>query len=160
LKSYGVDEAALRLRAQAAGIAPERLRFLPFSATTADHLGRYSEIDIALDPFPYHGTTTTCEALWMGVPVLSLRGDRHASRVGASLLTAVGHPEWIAYSEDGYIEIAKRLAADRAQLARIRANLREDLRRSALLDHPGQAKRFGEALRQCWATYCTQAPAQ
>src|SRR6185312_10119579 len=72
----------------------------------------YNGIDIALDTFPYNGTTTTCEALWMGVPVVAIRGDRFVSRVGASLLTCAGLSELVAESPEGYIETAVRLAND------------------------------------------------
>jgi predicted O-linked N-acetylglucosamine transferase (SPINDLY family) len=90
----------------------------------------------------------------MGVPVITLAGDRHAARVGASLLTAAGHPEWIAHHEDDYVRLAAELAADPARRARLRAGLRDDLRGGALLDHAGQSARFGAALRRCWATWC------
>ena len=105
-------------------------------------------MDIALDTFPYHGTTTTCEALWMGVPVVTLAGDRHSSRVGISLLRAVDHAEWIAQDAKDYVRIAASLAGDRGILAAWRLKLRPDLRRSALLDHAGQAERFGAALEE------------
>lgn len=78
-----------------------------------EHLEAYNEIDIALDTFPYNGTTTTCEALLMGVPVISLAGDRHASRVGASLLNQVGLFKFTANSQEEYIQIAKDLAANK-----------------------------------------------
>lgn len=90
----------------------------------------------------------------MGVPVVTLAGDRHASRVGASLLTAVGHPEWIAEDWSEYITIAARLAREPGELGRIRTGLREDMQRSALLDHAGQAARLGDALLECWQRKC------
>jgi predicted O-linked N-acetylglucosamine transferase (SPINDLY family) len=90
----------------------------------------------------------------MGVPVVSLAGDRHVSRVGASLVTAAGHPEWSATTADDYVRIAAELAGDRVRLAALRAGLREDLRRGALLDHPAQAARFADALRECWRRRC------
>lgn len=90
----------------------------------------------------------------MGVPVVTLRGDRHMARVGASLLTAVGHPEWIAANAEEYVERAIQLANDRPGLARLRAALRGNLQSSPLLDHAGQAARFGLALRECWQKWC------
>ena len=90
----------------------------------------------------------------MGRPVVTLVGDRHAARVGASLLTAVGRDRWIAQSWDEYVTIAATLATDPGELERQRARLRDDLRASALLDHPGQAARFGDALRACWVRWC------
>lgn len=86
----------------------------------------------------------------MGVPVVTLAGDRHMSRVGASLLQAVGRQEWIASDTDSYVRIAAELAVDHVKLAELRISLREEMRRSALLDHAGQAARFGEALRLMW----------
>ena len=112
-------------------------------------MAAYHDIDIALDTFPYNGTTTSFEALWMGVPVITLCGDRHAARVGVSLLTAAGHPEWVTQTEDEYVRTAAALIGDAARLAALRTGLRDDLRRSPLLDHAGQAARFGEALVQC-----------
>jgi predicted O-linked N-acetylglucosamine transferase (SPINDLY family) len=157
LKSLGLDPAFWRQRLAAQGIAGDRIVFLPEAKTIAEHLACYAQIDVALDPFPYQGTTTTCDALWMGRPVVTLLGDRHASRVGASLLTAVGHPEWIARSEADYVALAVDLAGDRERLATISGGLRDEMRRSSLLDHAGQAARFGEALRTCWAEWCAKA---
>lgn len=158
LKGRGLGDAVVceryLARFRAAGIAPERLLFAERTAGTEEHLALYGKVDIALDTFPYHGTTTTCEALWMGVPVVTLLGDRHAARVGASLLTAVGHPEWIATDPAGYAAIAAQLASDPVRLAAIRAGLRTELQASPLLDHAGQAQRFGAALRDCWASVC------
>lgn len=90
----------------------------------------------------------------MGVPVVTLAGDRHVARVGASLLTAVGHAEWIAHSREDYIRIALGLARDIGRRRELRTGLRESLRRSPLLDHAGQAERFGAALRACWEDWC------
>lgn len=139
---------------EAQKIARHRIELLQHTLSVSEHLALYRNIDIALDAYPYHGTTTTCEALWMGVPVVSLRGDRHSARVGASLLTAVGHPEWIAESREDYIRKAAALANDHAQLAALRTTLRSDMKRSALLDHEGQAKRFGDTLIAAWQTHC------
>ena len=105
---------------RAEGIEPERVELLSWILSSSGHLGAYGRVDIALDPFPYNGTTTTCEALWMGVPVVTLRGDRHAGRVGASLLTRVGLTELIADTVDDYIDTAVALDPER---------LRDELRR-------------------------------
>ncbi|ATC64236.1 hypothetical protein CMV30_09860 [Nibricoccus aquaticus] len=159
LKGHGLgdSETAAFISARLAkhAIDPARLDLLGRTPNLASHLALYERMDVALDAFPYHGTTTTCEALWMGVPVVTLAGDRHASRVSASLLTAAGHPEWIAHNADDYVAIAARLAASPDLLANIRATLRADLRRSPLLDHPAQARRFGDALLACWQTRTT-----
>jgi predicted O-linked N-acetylglucosamine transferase (SPINDLY family) len=156
LKSMGLDipatQATLRSRLRAAGIADDRVELLGPIRGVAAHLALYAQVDVTLDPFPYHGTTTTCEALWMGRPVVTLAGDRHASRVGASLLNAVGHPEWIAETAADYVRIAAELAADRAALAGQCHGLRDTMRGSVLMDHAGQAVRFGEALLGCRAS--------
>ncbi|MBK9991766.1 MAG: tetratricopeptide repeat protein [Verrucomicrobia bacterium] len=152
LKSSGLCEEMIAPRLLAAGLDRSRIELLAATTTIAEHLALYQRIDVALDPLPYNGTTTTCEALWMGVPVVTLLGDRHAARVGASLLTAIGHPEWIALSDNDYIRISAELANNTAKRTALRLSLRDDLRRSPLLDHVGQAARFGEALHQCWKT--------
>ncbi len=149
------SQAAYHVRFTACGLPPERVDLLERTPGTSDHLALYHAVDISLDTFPYHGTTTTCEALWMGVPVVTLGGDRHVARVSASLLTAAGHPEWIARTADEYIRIAAALASDPVKLSAIRAHLRDEMCRSALLDHAGQSARFGAALRQCWQSYCS-----
>ena len=113
-----------------------------------DHLASYHRVDISLDTFPYNGTTTTCEALWMGVPVVNLTGDRHASRVGASLLHAAGHPEWVTSCWEGYEDACRALATDPARLSYLRPRLRQQLQASALCDHPGQAADFGALILQ------------
>ena len=160
LKAQGLDEPAsaakLRTRLAGLGIDGSRVELLGRTAGLAAHLASYARMDIALDTFPYHGTTTTCEALWMGCPVVTLPGDRHASRVGASLLTAVDRTRWIARDWADYVRIAAELAADREGLARERRDLRDALSRSALLDHAGQGARFGAAVRAGWVAWCAQ----
>ena len=158
LKGAGFAEPAQRERFgaafAAAGVTADRIEYLERTADTRSHLACYERVDIALDTSPYNGTTTTCEALWMGVPVVTLVGDRHMARVSTSLLAACGHPEWAAGNEDDYIGIAVRLAGDTQRLAVIRAGLRAELSDSTLLDHAGQAQRFGDALRECWQAWC------
>lgn len=158
LKGAGLDEAAVRERYAARfarlGLPLERVELLGRTIDTASHLAVYRRVDVALDTFPYHGTTTTCEALWMGVPVVTLAGDRHMSRVGVSLLHAAGHPEWIAEGADAYVRIAVELAGDREKRAALRIGLREELGRGPLLDHAAQSARFGAALRACWVEWC------
>jgi predicted O-linked N-acetylglucosamine transferase (SPINDLY family) len=92
----------------------------------------------------------------MGVPVVTLLGARHVSRVGASLVASVGHAEWIARNWDEYVRIAAYVALDRDSRVALRDGLREDMRRGPLMDHPGQAARFGAALRQCWTAWCAR----
>ncbi len=154
LKSAGLEQTDLadtvRRRFAAHGIDTARLDLRGRTSDTMSHLALYREIDVALDPLPYHGTTTTCEALWMGRPVVTLAGDRHANRVGVSLLNAVGHPEWIAANPDDYLRIARELITDREKLARLSTGLRAELQASPLMDHAGQAARFGATLRHLW----------
>jgi predicted O-linked N-acetylglucosamine transferase (SPINDLY family) len=92
----------------------------------------------------------------MGVPVVVFSGDRHMSRVGNSLLTAVGHPEWIANTAEDYVRIAAELAAARDARCAMRNTLRDDMRRGPLLDHKGQTERFAQALRDCWIGWCSR----
>ncbi|MBM4109637.1 MAG: hypothetical protein FJ255_12660 [Phycisphaerae bacterium] len=138
-----------------AGGDPARMVLSRPQRVSHDHLAAYSQVDVALDTFPYCGTTTTCEALFMGVPVVSFAGQaerpRHCSRVGLSLLTALGHPEWAANSADEYIATARRLASDRPALASIRAGLRAEMLAGPLCDGAGFAERFGDALARIWA---------
>jgi protein O-GlcNAc transferase len=136
------------------GIGTERVELAEIVPGKPDHLAWYQRVDVGLDTFPYNGTTTTCEALWMGVPVVTLRGRVHASRVGASLLTAAGMPELIAGSEDEYVAIAAGLARDAARLAALRGSMRERLGGSALMDSRGHSARFFGAVRAMWRDWC------
>jgi len=149
--------AALLDRLARAGISPERVELVPSTATVAEHLALYGRIHVALDSFPYHGTTTTCEALWMGVPVVTRVGDRHAARVGASLLAAVGLEELVASDDDAFASICVRLAQDRAALGALRHGLRDRLRASPLTDAHGYRTRFTRAIRALWQERCALA---
>jgi predicted O-linked N-acetylglucosamine transferase (SPINDLY family) len=119
------------------GIGEDRIECIGHTEGLDSHLSTYHRIDIALDTFPYNGTTTICEALWMGVPVITFAGDRHASRVGASLLTTLDLTELIAQDPAGYVDLAVRFAEDRAALDRVRTGLRERMRRAPLMDASG-----------------------
>ena len=145
---------AIRRRLAEAGIAEDRVELVAQASKRAEHLALYGRVHVALDSIPYNGTTTTCEALWMGVPVVALRGDRHASRVSASLLSAAGHPEWVAEDADGFVRIASTLVGDMPRLGAIRATLREELRASPLLDSAAYSRRFHAAMRDCWREWC------
>lgn len=136
------------------GIAADRVELVAHDASWQAHLQSYDELDIALDTFPYHGTTTTCEALWMGVPVVSLAGATHVSRVGASLLTNVGLGDLVAPSEDEYVQIAAGLAQDQQRLGELRSKLRQRMQASPLMDAPGFARNVEAAYRQMWRQWC------
>jgi protein O-GlcNAc transferase len=135
------------------GVAKERVELVAWLPDQA-HLALYNRIDIALDPFPYSGTTTTCEALWMGVPVVTLRGDRHAGRVGASLLTQIGLSDLIADSVEAYVETAAALAGDPARLSELRHSLRPRMAASPLCDAPAFARTVEAAYRTMWQRWC------
>jgi predicted O-linked N-acetylglucosamine transferase (SPINDLY family) len=131
------------------GISSDKIDFLSYVPGKADHLSLYNKIDIALDPFPYNGTTTTCEALWMGVPVVALAGDRHASRVGASILNAVGLDETLVANDiESYIDNAVALAADRGALQELRVGLRQKMQDSPLCNAEDFTGRIEEAYQK------------
>lgn len=118
------------------------------------HLQAYSFVDLALDTFPYTGTTTTCEALWMGVPVLTLAGDAHVSRVGMSVLAAAGMGDWAVDDAGAYVERAVAWTQAPEQLAQLRASLRQRLLVSSLLDEAGFTTRLEAVYRQLWRRWC------
>lgn len=130
----------------ARGVAAGRLRLQPWQASKASHLLLYNEVDVALDPYPYNGATTTCEALWMGVPVVSRRGRTHTARMGASILQAAGRPEWCAEDAASFVATAVRLATDAEALAAWRRDARAALQASALFDAAGFTAAFEAAL--------------
>jgi protein O-GlcNAc transferase len=156
LKDAGVRERITEIFA-ACGVGQERLEFLEPTQGLREHLATYARVDVALDTAPYNGTTTTCEALHMGVPVVTLPGLTHASRVGVSLLTAVGAADLIASDRDAYVRLAVELANDTARLDALRASLRGALAASPLCDREGFARRFGGALREMWRRHCAAA---
>lgn len=143
-------------RFTARGIERERLECVPGSPTTLEHLVQYARIDVQLDTYPYHGTTTTCESLWQGVPVLSLTGDRHASRVGTSLLTCVGLGDWACDSPERFVSRAAEVSRDPRRLDTLRAALRGRVSASALRDERGYARRFAGAVRAAWRDRCRE----
>jgi predicted O-linked N-acetylglucosamine transferase (SPINDLY family) len=112
------------------------------------------DADVALDSFPYHGTTTTCEALWAGVPWITLAGRTHVSRVGVSILSNVGLQELIANSESEYMEKAVALACDPSRLASLRGSMRERMRASPLLQRDTFARKLETAYRDMWRRWC------
>ena len=142
-----VNRANFLAKMEQRGVAASRVDLLGVVPGLADHLATYHQVDIALDPFPYNGTTTTCEALWMGVPVVTLRGDRHAGRVGASLLTQIDLTELIAASVEAYVDIAATLANDASRLSELHRTLRSRMAASPLCNSPAFARKMEAAYR-------------
>jgi predicted O-linked N-acetylglucosamine transferase (SPINDLY family) len=155
LKNKGLADQSVRQRIRdlmrAHGVEGDRLELLAFKPDLTTHLACYQAVDIGLDTFPYNGTTTTCEALWMGVPVITLAGEAHVGRVGTSLLSGVGLGQLCADSEEAYLATVTALAGDAGRLRELRAGMRERLRRSPLLD----AAAFTRALEQTFIDLCS-----
>ena len=133
------------------GIDPARIDFSGLIASVQEHLGSYGKVDIALDTFPYHGTTTTCEALWMGVPVITLVGDLHAARVGLTLLTAVGLGGLATTSTADFVSLAVAFSEDKEQLANLRSHLRQVVAGSPLCDRARFTRGLEAAYRKMLA---------
>ena len=151
----GSHRDTVRQKLSEAGIDPTRIDFVD-KLPLPDYMRQYHNIDIALDPFPYVGGTTTCDALWMGVPVITLRGQTAISRGGASILTNIGHPEFIAETPDEYIRLAANLATNPTQLTQLRKNLRQKMQTSPLMDAPRFARDMEAAYREMWQTHCSR----
>lgn len=158
IKYNGLDEPAMRQRLldefAGLGVDGSRLDLRGRTPSHFAHLQCYDEVDIALDSFPYNGTTTTCEALWMGVPVVVLAGQTHASRVGVSLATNSGLPELVADTRQQYVEIAASLAAGTDRLAQLRVSLRQRLALSPLLNAADFTGNIEAAYRTIWQEWC------
>jgi predicted O-linked N-acetylglucosamine transferase (SPINDLY family) len=157
-QGLGVPQTAARLQAQfaRAGIAPGRIQLLGAGLSKAQHMGLYNQVDICLDPFPYNGTTTTCDAFWMGVPVVTLAGRTHVARVGLSLVTHLGFPEWGVATPDAYVAKCLELAGDLPRLAGVRQGLREQMRQSPLCDAPKFTGQLESVFRGLWRDWCEQ----
>ena len=141
------------------GVEASRITFVdyqPYSATLSqgDLLGRYHEIDLALDTFPYNGMSTTLDALWMGVPVVSLVDRRNLGRAGLSLLSNVGHPQFAVPSVDAYVDLAIKTAQDKPALAKLRAGLRAQMQASPLLDAANFTRKLEAGFRDMWVEWC------
>ena len=139
------------------GIAAERVELLP-RTTWGEYLAAYGRVDIALDPFPYNGGATTCEALWMGVPVVTLAGVMAYGRYGVSLLSNLGLPHLVATTPASYVTIAVELAKKRKPLAALRAELRPRMAASVLCDAKGFAQGVEQAYRRVWKRWCRSRP--
>ena len=136
------------------GIDRDRLDLRGWVEHRQGHLSLYNEVDIALDTYPYHGTTTTCEALWMGVPVITLAGDSHVSRVGVSLLTSVGLTKLVSDSVEAYVQTAIELASNLDKLTKLRQDLRSQVSKSPLTDGKRISHEVETAYRQMWNQWC------
>lgn len=150
VKTRALNDAAVRAKILddfgIEGIPAERLRLSGWSATGTEHFAAYNSVDVALDCHPYNGATTTCEALWMGVPVVSLAGRTHASRMGLSILTAAGLAELAVADEEGFVARCAALAGDRERLRELRSGMRERLRASPLMDEAAHTRALEDAL--------------
>ncbi|AUN33643.1 hypothetical protein C0V82_22305 (plasmid) [Niveispirillum cyanobacteriorum] len=155
----GTAAANLRAAATRLGVDPGRLTFVG-AAPLAQHLARYRAIDLCLDSFPYTGHTTTSDALWMGVPVVTRQGDGFAARVAASLLHAVGLPELITHDLAGYEALALSLERDRARLDELKAHLERVRDTAPLFDTPAFARHLERAYRLMWERHCASLPPQ
>jgi protein O-GlcNAc transferase len=143
----------VRRALRGAGVEESRAVFVG-RQSLADYLLTYREIDVALDPHPYGGGTTSCDALWMGVPVVTLAGRTAVSRAGSTILSNIGLERLVARSEAQYIELAAELIHDRNGLAELRRGLRQRLESSPLMDAPQFARDFEAALRKAWRAWC------
>lgn len=157
LKSAAIGDAKSQQRIKRVfadcGISPDRIQCHSFVTTFEEHMACYQQVDIALDTFSYHGTTTTCEALWMGVPVVTLAGTSHLSRVGVSLLHAVGLDDLVALGPDEYVAIAVQLAGDKTRLADLRSSLQRTMERSSLMAHTA----FTRNLEAAFTSMCARS---
>jgi protein O-GlcNAc transferase len=157
LKYHGLDDdrTQQRLRAQFLdrGLAADRFALSGWSSFS-DLLAEYNQVDIALDPFPFSGGATTCNALWMGVPVITCPGETFASRHGLSYLSALGLTELIANDRDQYVRLAVGLTEDLDRLATMRGHLREQMADSPLCDGRRHAANLLQVLRDVWRNYC------
>ena len=149
----GSHRDELQARMAREGIAPGRVRFVG-KVSVGEYFGLYQQIDLALDTIPYGGGTTTCDALWMGVPVVSLVGKTGVGRAGLSILSNLGLPELAAHSEEEYVAIAVALGHDLDRLGALRATLRGRMERSPLMDAPRFARGVEAAYRQMWRNWC------
>jgi predicted O-linked N-acetylglucosamine transferase (SPINDLY family) len=158
LKSRQFEDDATRERFRGAfveaGVPVESVELVGWIPAIESHLEHYARVDVGLDPFPYNGTTTTCEALWMGVPVVALAGDRHAARVGVSVLERAGLADLVVADETAYVERAADLAQDAAGLVRLRETLRGRLAGSPAADVPGLTLELETAFREIWRRRC------
>lgn len=141
-------------RLEGRGISPDRLEATDKKEPSMQFFSRYHEIDIALDPFPYCGWTTSCDALWMGVPVISLSGRTAMGRGGKTILSSLGLEEFVAQTPEQYLQIAVSLAGDLERLSALRSSLRERIERSPLRDATSLIRAIESGYREMWRNWC------
>lgn len=160
LKSMSLGDRSVResvlAQFSAEEVDSDRIDMRTVTTTPLEHLHEYSRVDIALDTFPYHGTTTTCEAIWMGTPVITRTGVTHASRVGVSLLRNIGCADCIAADADDYVARAVALAHDHARLSALRLQLRSMMAHSPLMDVAGVTREVEEAFMKMHELKCPE----
>ena len=149
----GSHQRTVRDLFEQAGVAADRLEFVA-RAPRLEYLRRFHNVDLGLDPFPYNGHTSMLDALWMGVPVVTLAGRTCVGRGGVSILSNAGLPELIARTPEQYVDIAVGLAKDRARLVELRAGLRPRMQASPLMDGKQYAADVEAALRRMWQDWC------
>jgi predicted O-linked N-acetylglucosamine transferase (SPINDLY family) len=142
----------LLMELERAGIPPERVTCLGRAPAQLDYLKLHHGVDICLDPFPFNGVTTTCDALWMGVPVVTLAGRASVCRQGVSFLTHLGHPEWVAETPDDYVAIAVRLASDLGELQRLHEHLAQQMRATQQRIAGPFTRNLEAAYRRMWVS--------
>jgi protein O-GlcNAc transferase len=140
-------------RLEREGIEPGRVRFVG-RLPAEKYFETYGQIDVALDTFPFGGGTTTCDALWMGVPVVSLAGATAVGRGGVSILSNIGLPELAAHSEEKYVRVARELAHDLGRLSELRKTLRRRMERSPVMNARRFTRNVEAAYRQMWREWC------
>ena len=138
------------------GVDADRLETAQWTASMDDHLAQYNQVDIALDTLPYSGCTTTCEALWMGVPVVTLARNESRSRMSTGILRQIGLEQLIADSEPDIVALAVSLANDREGLKTLKSGIRQKMESSSLLDSLGFTRELEAVYRELWRTWCTK----
>jgi len=160
IKALGMEHEPMRQRTRemfaSRGIQDGRLELVGKTPSIYSHLELFGKVDISLDTFPYNGTTTTCESLWMGVPVIAKEGNSHVSRVSVSLLGNMGLSGLVAGSDEDYVGLAAFLAGDWENLEILRNNLRDRMRASKLLDTVGFTRNLEDAYREMWRRWCAE----
>lgn len=150
------DPSVQELLQKRLGVAPDRLILAHYTPSLLEHLNKYSLVDIGLDSYPYNGATTTCESLWMGVPVVTLVGETHVSRMGLSILSAVGLTDWITYHPQEYVDRCVQLAHRIDDLRALRTSLREKMLNSSLMDAKSFTHYLENQYRIMWENWCHQ----